>query len=196
MILFREDYLCDCNEELSLVKLRADLEKSILKEARFQQETTNSEENPSKFVYLDLPSEGRQVFTRWHWSYPNKIHLRSKTFSIKYEKPLSTVDKIILNNFQKKYLYHAIDDILYSFKSKPRERDNLLAVLYSPVISLQNNFSIDFFDIWIDEIFIQQLSKDNKFLTNDNSNLEPFSYITIKLVYHKKLAAKKPESFW
>lgn len=196
MILFREDYLCDCNEEFSLVKLRAELEKSIVKDALSQQEATNSNENPCQFDSGDLPSEGRQIFTRWHSSYPNKIQLRSKTVSIRYEKPLSTVEKIILNNFQKKYLYHAIDDILSTFKSKPRERDNLLAVLYSPVIYLQNNFSIDFFDIWIDEIFIQQLSKGNKFLTNGDSNLEPFRYITIKLVYHKKLAAKKTESFW
>jgi hypothetical protein len=199
MILLKEDYLCNCNEEFDLVKVRTESYKSLrakFSKSFLEQETTNSDENQPKPVNLDLPSEGRQVFTRWHWSYPNRINLRSKTFFINYHKPLSTVDKILLNNFQKKYLYHAIDDILYSLKSKPRERDNLLAILYSPVIYLQNNFSIDFFDIWIDEISISKLSKGNKFLTNGHSNLEPFSSITIKLVYNKKLLAKKPESFW
>ncbi len=196
MILFSEEYLCKCNEEFDPIKIKAEFYKSRLNQVRLKQETENLNDNGLKSINLDLSSEGRQVFTRWHWSYPNQINLRSKTFSIKYHKPLSTADKVILNNFQKKYLYHAIDDILYSLKSKPRERDNLLAILYSPVLSLQNNFSIDFFDIWIDEISITKKSKDNKFLENHDSNFEPFSYITMKLVYNKKLLTQKPESFW
>lgn len=196
MILFGEEYRCNCNAEFDPVKVKEEFYKSLLDEVILKQETNNSNDDPLKPVYLDLPSEGRQVFTRWNWSYPNQVNLRSKTFSIKYEKPLSTVEKILLNNFQKKYLYHAIDDILYALKSKPRERDNLLAILYSPVLSLQNNFSIDFFDIWIDKVYINKIYKNNKFLANRNSNIEPFSSITIKLVYNKKLLTKKPESFW
>lgn len=199
MVLFGEEYRCNCNTEFDRVKTKVDFYKSLVNEAklkRLEQGTDNSNDDSPKPVNLDLPSEGRQVFTRWHWSYPNQRNLRSKTFSIKYQKSLSTIDKILLNNFQKKYLYHAIDDILYSLKSKPRERDNLLAILYSPVLSLQNNFSIDFFDIWIDEIYINKVYKKNKFLTNCNSNFESCSYITIKLVYNKKLLTKKPESFW
>ena len=80
--------------------------------------------------------------------YPNpanaKAVISSKTFQIRYEKKLSSVAKLILNSFQKKYIYYAIDDILYSFQSNSTERENLLAILYSPVLSLQNNFSIDF----------------------------------------------------
>ena len=170
----------------------AELKRQQSKKIKRSQKTKTRE----KSVNLYLPSEGRQVFTRWQWSYPNKIPLRSKTFSIKYEKPLSTVDKIILNSFQNKYLYHAIDDILYLLKSKPKERDNLLAILYSPVLALQNNFFIDFFDIWIAEIYITTVSKNNKFLVNGKSKFEPFSYITIKFVYSKKLPAKKLEPFW
>ena len=96
----------------------------------------------------------------------------SQTFQIRYDKKLSSVAKLILNSFQNKYLYYAIDDILYSFQSNPSERDNLLAILYSPVLSLQNNFSINFFDIWIHEIYINEVSKVNKFLNNDSSNFE------------------------
>ena len=89
-----------------------------------------------------------------------------------------------------------MDDILYSLKSNPIERDNILAILYSPVLSLQNNLSINFFDIWIHEIYISKVSKVNKVLTNNCQNLEPFSYITIKLLYKVTIPSKKQESLW
>jgi hypothetical protein len=128
--------------------------------------------------------------------YPKPNEIGSKTFQIRYEKKLSSVARFILNSFQNKYIYYAIDDILYSFKSNPSERDNLLAILYSPVLSLQNNFSINFFDIWIDEIYINEVSKINKFLNIDSSNSEQHSYITIKLFYKTRVPLKKPDSLW
>lgn len=129
--------------------------------------------------------------------YPTDSYdILSKTFQIKYDKELSSVAKVILNSFQKKYLYYAIDDILYSFQSNPSERDNLLEILYSPVISLQNNFFIDFFNIWIDEIYIQEISKVNKFLKKDSSNFQQDSYITIKLLYKMAKLPKKRISLW
>ena len=129
-------------------------------------------------------------------AYPPLEEVTLKTFQIKYNKKLSSVAKLILNSFQNKYIYYAMDDILYSFRSNPMERDNLLAILYSPVLSLQNNFSINFFDIWIDEIYINEISKVNKFLNNDSSNLEQCSYIMIKLLYKTRMPVKKPESLW
>jgi len=145
-----------------------------------------------------LPFEGRQSFTRWRWLYPKstQIKVEDKTFYIRYEKELSFTDKILLKSLEKKYFYYAIDDILYSLKSKPIKRDNLLAILYSPVISLQNDLSIDFFDIWIDKISITKPLKVNKFLTPNDLNLEPFSYITIRLLYNSKRLPKKKESLW
>jgi hypothetical protein len=128
--------------------------------------------------------------------YPNPNELTSKTFQIKYERKLSSIAKFLLNSFQNKYLYYAIDDILYLLKSNPIERDNLLTILYSPVLSLQNNLSINFFDIWIHEIYINEVSKVNKFLTNKCQNFEPFSYITIKLLYRTKIPIKNQESLW
>lgn len=130
--------------------------------------------------------------------YPNPYleSISSKTFQIRYDKKLSSVAKLILNSFQKKYLYYAIDDILYSFQSNPAERDNLLGILYSPVLSLQNNFSIDFFKIWIDEIYIQELSKANKFFKNNSANLQQSNYITIKLLYQMPRPPKKPDFLW
>ncbi len=135
-------------------------------------------------------SEGKPL------QYPKPNEITSKTFQIRYEKKLSPIAKLILNSFQNKYIYYAIDDILYSFKSNPRERDNLLAILHSPVLSLQNNFSINFFDIWIHEIYINEISKVNKFLNNDSSHFEQFSYITIKLLYKTRVPIKKQDSLW
>ena len=34
----------------------------------------------------------------------------SKTFQIRYEKKLSSIAKFVLNSFQKKYIFDAIDD--------------------------------------------------------------------------------------
>ena len=128
--------------------------------------------------------------------YPEFYESGSKTFHIKYEKKLSSVAKLVLNSFQRKYIYYAIDDILYEFKSNPTERDNLLAILYSPVLSLQNNFSINFFDIWIHEIYINEVSKINKFFKNDSSNFELRTDITIKFVYKTRIPSKKPDALW
>lgn len=127
---------------------------------------------------------------------PNEIEVRSKTFQIRYEKKLSPIAKLVLKSFQNKYLYYAIDDILYSFKSNPSERDHLLGILYSPVLSLQNNFSVNFFDIWIREIYINDISKVNKFLKNDSLKLEHLSYITIELFYTPRVPIKKQDSLW
>jgi hypothetical protein len=133
-------------------------------------------------------SEGKAL------QYPTEI--TSKTFQIKYEKNLSPIAKVILNSFQNKYIYYAIDDILYLLKANTNERDNLLAILYSPILSLQNNFSINFFDIWIREVYIEEISKFNKFLNKDSKTSKKFSYITITLLYKTKVPVKKQESLW
>ena len=53
-------------------------------------------------------SEGKPL------QYPNPNEITSKTFQIKYEKKLSSIAKLVLNSFQKKYLYYAIDDHHFS----------------------------------------------------------------------------------
>jgi len=135
-------------------------------------------------------SEGKPL------QYPKPNEITSKTFQIKYKKKLSSIAKFILNSFQNKYIYYAMDDILYLLKLNSDERENLLEILYSPILSLQNNFSVNFFDIWIGEIYIDEISKVNRFLNNDSHTAEPFSYITIKLFYKTKVPIKKQESLW
>lgn len=135
-------------------------------------------------------SEGKSFF------YPNVDELTSKTFQLKYEKNLSSMAKFVLTSLQKKYFYYAIDDISYLLKSNPIERDHLLTILYSTVLSLHNNFSVNFFDIWIHEIHLNEVSKSNKFLTNKSRNFKPFYYITIKFLYRTKVPVKKQKSLW
>jgi hypothetical protein len=137
---------------------------------------------------LSARSEGKPL------QYPNEM--MSKTFQIKYEKKLSSLARFILNSFRNKYIYYAIDDILYLLKSNPVERENLLALLSSPVLSLHNNLCINFFDIWIHEVYINETSKVNKFLNNEYQNLEQFTYITIKFLYKTRVPVKKPDSLW
>ena len=135
-------------------------------------------------------SEGKPL------QYPKANEIISKTFQIKYDKKLSTTSKFLLNSFQNKYIYYAIDDILYLFELNQTERNNLLAILYSPVLSLQNNFFVNFFDIWIREIYIDEVSKVNKFLNQDSQTSEQFSYIIIKFFYKTRVPVKKQESLW
>jgi hypothetical protein len=137
-----------------------------------------------------IRSEGKPL------QYPKSNEILSKTFQIKYQTKLSPIAKAILNSFQNKYIYYAIDDILYGLKSNLYERDNLLAILYSPILSLQNNFSVNFFDIWIREVYINETSKPNKFLENDISLSEQVNYITIKFFYKTRIPVKKQESLW
>jgi hypothetical protein len=150
----------------------------------------NEEFSITKKRKLKTRSEGKPL------QYPKSSEITSKTFQIKYHKNLSLTAKFLLNNFQNKYIYYAIDDILYSLKSNPVERDNLLAVLYSPIISLQNNFSVNFFDIWIREVYLDEISKPNKFLRNECETLKQFNYITIKFIYKTKVPIKKQDSLW
>ena len=139
---------------------------------------------------LTTRSEGKPVH------YPDFNEITSKTFQIKYENKISPNARLLLSSFKNKYFYYAIDDILFLLKLSLTERENLLTLLYSPVISIHNNFSINFFDIWIQEVYINKVSKANKFLNQRSKNIESFSYITIKLLYKTRLPIKKQESLW
>ena len=164
---------CRCNEKFSIFEKRSS--------------TNRSEGRPFPYIRKPLYEIDERIYG---------LQPKGFTFQIKYEKELSTIAKFILNSFQKKYIYYAIDDILYLLKSDPIERNNLLSIIYSPIVSLQNNFSINFFDIWIHEIYINEVSKINKFIPSNSQNFEQFSYITIKLFYKPGVPIKKQETLW
>ena len=135
-------------------------------------------------------SEGKPL------QYPKSTEIKCKTFQIKYDGKLSLIAKFILNSFQNKYIYYGMDDVLYQFGLDSNDYEKLLAILYSPVISLQNNYSVNFFDIWVNEIYIEENVKLNKFLNTESQSLSQFTYITIKFFYKTKLPTKKQESLW
>ena len=122
-------------------------------------------------------------------NFPKSFHI--KTFNVKSEKKLSPLAKLILQSVQFKHFYYVRDDISYLLKSNPIERDFLLQALYSIVISLQNNLSINFFDMWVYEIYIRKVSTHNKFMSQTSENLEPGEYITIKLAYGSSVSQEK-----
>ena len=114
-----------------------------------------------------------------------------KTFNVKSEKKLSSLAKLILQSVQFKHFYYVRDDISYLLKSNPIERDFLLQALYSIVISLQNNLSINFFDMWVYDIYINKVSSHNKFMNEKSQNLEADEYITIKIAYGFNVSQEK-----
>ena len=135
-------------------------------------------------------SEGKSL------QYPKSTEVMSKIFQFKYEYNLSSTAKFILNSFQNKYLYYAIDDILYGLKENLNERNNLLEILYSPILSLHNNFSVNFLDIWIREIYIDEISKPNKFIQDRFQSSKKCNLITIKFFYKTKVPIKRQELLW
>ena len=149
---------------------------------------------PSNIISVSSPELSGSYPSCCRRCRPHQI--RSKIFQIKYQNNLSSTAKAILNSFQNKYVYYAFDDILYSFKLNPLERDNLLAVLYSPILSLQNNFSVNFFDIWIRDVYIDEISKTNKFLSNKSQTLKQCNSITIQFFYKTCVPVKKQKSLW
>jgi hypothetical protein len=122
-------------------------------------------------------------------NFPKHFHI--KTFNVKSEPMLSPLAKSILQSVQFKHFYYVRDDIDYRLRSHPMERDFLLQALFSIVISLQNNLSINFFDMWIYEIYISKVSTDNKFMSQKSENLESGEYITIKLAYGSSISQEK-----
>jgi hypothetical protein len=121
-----------------------------------------------------------------------------KTFQIQCKIPLSLTARNILTSFTNKYIYYAIDDILYLLDSNEIERDNLLAILYSSMLSLHNDFSINFFDIKIDSVYFNDNYQKNRFLKYGLKDLEQSNgtTITLKLHYLTRTPIQKPEPIW
>jgi hypothetical protein len=106
-----------------------------------------------------------------------------KTFSVKYNKELSKRAKIVLQSFKLKFYYYVIDDILYFLKSDSNECNCLLEILNSTAIFLQNNLSVNFFDIYVYDIQINEISKTNRFTRGEQETVKISNTITIKLAY-------------
>jgi len=119
-----------------------------------------------------------------------------KTFNVKCDKELSSLAKTILKSFKFKLYYYTVDDLLYLLKSNPEERDYLLQILHSSIIFLQNNLCVNFFDIYIYDISINEISKFNRFVKEQSESFQVSNMITIKLAYQLKPVTKKLETTW
>jgi hypothetical protein len=119
-----------------------------------------------------------------------------KTFNVKCENELSSLAKVILKSFKFKLYYYIVDDLLYLLNSNPKERDYLLQILHSSVIFLQNNLHVNFFDIYIYDISISEVSKFNRFVNDRADSFKISSIITIKLAYQVKPITRKLETAW
>ena len=119
-----------------------------------------------------------------------------KTFNVKCDNKLSPLAKTILQSFKFKLYYYVIDDLLYLLKSNLEERDYLLQILNSSVIFLQNNLYVNFFDIYIYDISINEISKINRFVNEQPESFKLSNTITIKLAYQVTAVPKKLETIW
>ena len=191
-----QTYQCYCNELNKLI----DEEKDSIKSNR----TGLSDGKPLPYqdgIKIKLKDKGEfkgQLLKTFKLTKGELNGQFLKTFQIKYESPLSLTARNILTSFTNKYIYYAIDDILYLLESNIKERDNLLAILYSSILSLHNDFSINFFDIWIDSVYFNDTVPQNRFLTNKENYLNQSSKttITVKLHYFTRTPIKKPEPIW
>jgi len=119
-----------------------------------------------------------------------------KTFNIKYEKKLSPLVKTILQSCKFKLYYYVIDDLSYLLKSNPDELRRFLKLLHSTVIFLQNNLHVNFFDVYVYDIKIDEVSKTNRFISKQSERMKFSNNITIKLAYQVKPITKKLETTW
>jgi hypothetical protein len=126
----------------------------------------------------------------------NDTKFNIKTFNIKYEKKLSPLAKTIIQSLKFKLYYYVVEDLLYLLKSNQKEANQLLQILHSTVIYLQNNLYVNFFDIYVYEVSISEKSNSNKFVKNSTDYFESLNYLTIKLAYQVKPISKKLESIW
>lgn len=138
-----------------------------------------SEGRPILYPYTQMGGEGYE-----------------ESFQIKYEQPLTVKGKFILNSFKGKYVYYAIEDLIDNLKSNPKEQKNLLTILYSSMLSLHNNLYINFFDMWIKDIYITEIQKPNRFLKSEDEQPKCLTNITLILLYKTRLPFKKPEPLW
>jgi hypothetical protein len=123
-----------------------------------------------------------------------KFQLR--TFTIKCNRKISKRAKILLQNIKLKVYYYVIDDILYFLKSDKDESEYLVQVLNSTAIFLQNNFCVNFFDIYIYDIQVNDISKFNRFTNNPNESFKSSNNIIIKLAYQVKPIEKMFDTTW
>lgn len=128
--------------------------------------------------------------------YPYKEKKSCKTFQVYYQKELSSITKSILTGFKNKYIYYAIEDLKASLPSNSFERNDILSVLYSSMLWLHNNQCINFFDIWIANVYIREEISKNRFVKISSKQFTNNTKITLVLFYKIGLPRINLTSLW
>jgi len=116
------------------------------------------------------------------------------TVTAKYDYKLSLNIKKILKKIRKRSFYKAIEIITYM--SNMFERNSILQILYSAVAYSENNHSSNLLKLWIDDIYIKKVPKNNDFIEQTESNLKFNYYIIIILGFEYKALPTKKEALW
>lgn len=119
-----------------------------------------------------------------------------KTFTVKYDNKISIPAITVLQSFKFKLYHYVIDDLLYLLKFNIQERDYFLQIFHSSAIFLHNNLYVNFFDMYIYEIGINEVKNLNRFVDPQSDKYHISTYLTIKFAYQVKPITKKFETVW
>jgi hypothetical protein len=112
----------------------------------------------------------------------------------KYEGKLSPNIKKTLQSLRKRSFYKAVE--IVSDISNIVERNFILQILYSSVTYSENNNYANLLKLWVDDIFVQKISKSNHFIDQSTKKLEDNYFFVFNLgLQYKDLPVKK-EPLW
>merc|ERR1712021_245061 len=161
---------CKCMEESSIYNRQKDRKKESKNDVYLQNENAVGD-----WVSLSLDNKSFTDLERIQMNEKLKLPYEGRQLFTRWTHSYPNLNEIKSKTFYIKY-------------------DQELSVVNKIMLNnFQNKY---FYHVWIDEIYIHQESKTNKFLAKNIPNLEPFSYITIKFLYTTKLPVKKPEPLW
>jgi hypothetical protein len=116
------------------------------------------------------------------------------TVKARYNYKITQILKKVLQTLRKRSFFIAID--ILADLSNTIERNIILQILYSSVTYVENNHYANLVKIWIDDIYIKNISKPNYFLNKNYQKLEDNYYIIIHLGFEYKAFPMKKESIW
>ena len=119
-----------------------------------------------------------------------------QTFTVKYDKKLSSQIKSVLETWKGKAFYYANEDLLYLLKTNHIEQDFFLKILHSMVIFLQNAISASFFDIYIYDINITRMPRVKKINSRNIETIDMVEFITFTLKCSVTPPSEKPDLHW
>ena len=116
------------------------------------------------------------------------------TVNAKYSYKITQNLKKVLKNLRKRSFYKSVE--ILSKLSNNLERTVILQIIYSAVAYAENNHHANLLKVWVDDIYIKEVVKSNKFLNKKSEKLKNTYYITLKISFEYKAFPGKKESIW